>query len=152
MTDTPTPAVPGAMAMTEERLADELERLAIVCEEMPIQKIHSTDPRLRPHQKLETTLRNNLPAIITALRECSRLRAQVREAEKVRAEALEEAAKVAEDFAQHHVVQWQSEKKRFADYEVENMLNAHMRGAVRLVASDIRALTPQPAPTEGGKG
>lgn len=132
--DTPSPSVPGAMAMSEARLADELERLR----DQGIAEAKSTGKPLRAVDawvEFTRTLTGNADDIIAALRESETLRAQVREGEKVRAEALEEAAKICERVRDGMI------GDDFSEFECVEDECAH----------EIRALAPQPAPTEGGK-
>jgi len=157
MTD-PTPAVPGAMAMTDERLA---ELIALDAKATPgpwfvlwdedypwVVEISSDeagdnrvahmfhnngrdDERDGATATLIVLLRNSFP---TMAAELTRLRAQVREGEKVRAEA----ARLREG-AEH------------AHKHLESDVADSIRRSRAMLALRA-ALTPQPAPTEGGKG
>jgi len=131
MTDTPTPAVPGAMAMTEERdatLRAHLERHGMLPEEYAEELFADRDRLVEAFGDLSDWSKGQDAQIFCLTNECETLRAQVREGEKVRAEAFSEGLEAAAAYVD-----------RIGSYGSDGM------------AANIRALTPQPAPTGSGE-
>lgn len=123
----PTPAVPGAMAMTD--LADKLERL----------RDEATAGEYSPQKMvaLQMAAAFNIDTIIAALRDADRLRAQVREGDGVRY-WLEQICAIATE-----------PRANVGPAATHKELQDALRKIRELSGL---ALAPQPAPTEGGKG
>ena len=156
--NTPTPAVPGAMAMTEERLAEKLDGLVREASQTKLVACHAKSSKyittIEGHgggiaytccgdadqqnadADLIEALWNNSQTIIAALRELTRLRAQVREGDGVRY-WLEQICAIATE-----------PRANVGPSATHKELQDALRKIREL--SEL-ALTPQPAPTEGGK-